>query len=47
LVEPLFPGIFLTARRRPSSLENASRYGQLDVVENQSNILTALKIFVH
>lgn len=44
LVEPLFPGIFLTARRRPSSLENASRYGQLDVVENQSNILTALKI---
>jgi AAA15 family ATPase/GTPase len=44
LVEPLFPGIFLTARRRPSSMENASRYGQLDVVENQSNILTALKI---
>jgi len=43
-IEPLFPGIFLSARRRPSSQENTARYGQLELTDSHYDLIPALKI---
>lgn len=42
--EPLFPGIFLSGRRRPSLQENAIRYGQLEMTKSLHYLLPVLKI---
>ncbi len=44
VVEPIFPGIFLSARHRPTLQENANRFGQLDITKKHDALLSALKI---
>jgi hypothetical protein len=44
LIEPIFPGITLPARFRPSLQENAARYGKLEMSDSHYDLVQALKI---
>lgn len=43
LEDLIFPGIFLSARRRPTLQENATRYGQLELAKSDYDLLKALQ----
>jgi predicted ATPase len=43
-MNPLFPGIFIPARYRTASQENTARFGQLDIIGSQYDLVEALSI---